>query len=113
MEFDRFSVGLLTTKLGAPQRSDVGDDSIQDAHMSHLADLHEDGHLLATGPLSHDHYRGMLLFKTDVATATELMLADPAVRSGWVDVMVIPGMVPGGAIHFTSTRFPRSMAEAR
>jgi hypothetical protein len=40
------------------------------------------------------------------------MRADPAVEAGWYDVTVIPWMVPGGAMHFTSTTFPRSMAEA-
>jgi hypothetical protein len=34
MEFDRFSVGFLTTKSGAPERSDVENDAIQDADMS-------------------------------------------------------------------------------
>jgi uncharacterized protein YciI len=59
MEFDRFSVGFLPTRNGAPERGEVGDDTIQDAHMSHLAALREMGHLLGAGPLSDGHYRGM------------------------------------------------------
>ena len=111
MEFDRFSVGFLTTRQDAPRKADLDDGAIQDQHMSHLAGLHACGHLLAAGPLSNDHFRGLLLFNTDADTATELMLADPAVRAGWFDVTVIPWMVPAGAMNFTSTRFPRSMAE--
>jgi uncharacterized protein len=53
----------------------------------------------------------MFLFQADVARARELMLADPAVHAGWFDVTVIPWMVPGDAMHFTRTTFPRSMAE--
>jgi uncharacterized protein YciI len=111
MEFDRFSVGLLTTRVGVPERTDRENDIIQDAHMSHLADLHESGHLLAAGPLSNEYYRGMLLFATDVATSQELMVADPAVQAGWFEVTVVAWMVPGGAMNFTATSFPRSMAE--
>lgn len=111
MNFDRLSVGLLTTNVDAPDRTDAEKDEIQDRHMSHLADLHNAGHVLAAGPLSNEHYRGMLLFDTDVETAKELLRADPAVQACWFDVTVVPWMVPGGAMHFTPTTFPRSMAE--
>jgi hypothetical protein len=40
-----------------------------------------------------------------------MMTVDPAVVAGWFDVTVIPWMVPGGALHFAPTLFPRSMAE--
>jgi uncharacterized protein YciI len=111
IEFEQLSVVLLTTSKGVPERDQREDDAIQDAHMAHLADLHEEGHLVAAGPLSHGHYRGMLLLRTDGPTSEQLMLADPAVRAGWFDVTVIPWMVPGGAMQFASTAFPRSMAE--
>jgi uncharacterized protein YciI len=111
MDFDRFCVGLLTTKAQTPESIDVENDAIQDAHMSHLADLHDSGHLLAAGPLFDSHFRGMLLFATDVEEARELMLADPAVHAGWFDVTMLPWMVPSGAMNFTSTMFPRSIAQ--
>jgi uncharacterized protein YciI len=111
MEFDRFCVGFLTTKPGVPKRSDADDEAIQDAHMAHLADLHEEGRLLAAGPLSNGHYRGLLLFDTDVGTAERIMSTDPAVVAGWFEVTVIPWMVPAGALLFEATQFPRSMAE--
>jgi uncharacterized protein YciI len=111
VDFDRLSVGFLTTSQSAPRREDLDDDATQDEHMAHLADLHESGYLLAAGPLSNDHFRGLLIFVTDVDTATELMMADPAVRAGWFDVTIIPWMVPRGAIEFTSAKFPRSLAE--
>jgi uncharacterized protein YciI len=111
MDFDRFCVGLLTTKAQTPERTDIENDAIQDAHMSHLADLHGSGYLLAAGPLFDGHFRGMLLFATDAENARELMLADPAVTAGWFDVTIIDWMVPSGALNFTSTTFPRSMAQ--
>jgi len=33
------------------------------------------------------------------------------VRAGRFDVSVAPWMVPGGAMSFASTKFPRSMAD--
>ena len=101
MDFDRLSVCFLTTRTDSPDRSASETDAIQDAHMAHLADLHEDGHLLAAGPV----------FRAGVEESEQMMLADPAVRAGWFDVKVVSWMVPGGALHFASTTFPRSMAE--
>jgi uncharacterized protein YciI len=112
MKFDKFSVGFLTTNVNAPQRSVEEDDVIQDQHMSHLADLHDAGLLLAAGPLSNDQFRGMLLFEVDAESAMQLMASDPAVKAGWFNVEVIPWMVPSGALQFASTTFPRSMREA-
>jgi len=111
MKFDQFSVGFLTTKPDAPARSEHEDADIQDAHMAFLSDLHENGQLLAAGPLVDPHFRGLLLVRADVDTAMQLMHDDPAVRAGWFDVTFIPWMVPAGAIHFSSTHFPRSVAE--
>jgi hypothetical protein len=37
---------------------------------------------------------------------------DPAVKAGRFEVKVMPWIVPAGAMSFSSTRFPRSVAEA-
>jgi hypothetical protein len=111
MEFDHFCFGLLTKKTIQPDRSDSENDAIQDAHMSHLADLHDQGLLLVAGPLSHDEFRGILIFTSDLDTATRAMLADPAVKADWFDVAVIPWMVPSGAMTFSPVPFPRSMSD--
>ena len=42
----------------------------------------------------------------------ELKEQDPAVQIGRFSVKVIPWMVPAGAMSFSPTRFPRSVAEA-
>jgi uncharacterized protein YciI len=112
MDFDRFTVGLLVLRDDAPLMSEAEAAGLQDAHMSHLADLHLSGHLPAAGPLFDDRYRGLLIFNADGETSRQLMEDDPAVRSGRFEFLVLPWMVPGGAVQFSTTTFPRSMAEA-
>ncbi len=46
MEFNEFTISLLVS--GPTPNSDA----FQDAHLAHLASLHEAGSLLAAGPLS-------------------------------------------------------------
>ena len=47
----------------------------------------------------------------DVERARALKDADPAVQAGRFDVIVMPWMVPAGAMSFAPAHFPRSMAE--
>ena len=51
MDFDRYTVVLLVTPENPPQLSEYEAARLQDAHLSHLADLHDRGELLAAGPL--------------------------------------------------------------
>ena len=46
MEFDEFTISLLVSGLTP------NSDALQDAHLAHLASLHDAGSLLAGGPLS-------------------------------------------------------------
>jgi uncharacterized protein YciI len=113
VQFDRLTIVLLTLRHDAPQLDEEASAVLQDAHMAHLADLHEAGHLLAAGPLADDEYRGLSIFKTDPEQARDLSERDPAVRAGRLAVKVIPWMLPAGAMAFSPTRFPRSIAEAQ
>jgi uncharacterized protein YciI len=112
MQFDRFSVALLILRPDAPQLDEAEASALQDAHLAHLADLHAAGHLVAAGPLSDEHYRGLSILKVGVEQARALKEQDPSVRAGRFAVHVMPWMLPAGAVHFTPTRFPRSVAEA-
>ncbi len=112
MQFDRFSVTLLIQRPDAPQLDEKAAAALQDAHMAYLADLHEAGYLLAAGPLLDNEFRGLSILNVDPERARELKEQDPAVRAGRFSVKVISWMVPSGAIGFSRTRFPRSMAEA-
>ena len=114
MQFDQFTIALLILRPEAPELDDAAADALQDAHLAHLAELHEQGHLLAAGPLlGDDVYRGLSILNVPPEEARGLKEADPAVRAGRYSVEVLPWMVPAGAITFSPTRFPHFVAEAR
>jgi uncharacterized protein YciI len=115
MEFDRFAVALLVLRPDAPRLDERAEDALQDAHLAFLANLHHTGALLAAGPLlgSDDRqFRGLSIFGVDPEQALALAQEDPGVRAGRYAIQVFPWMVPNGAMSFSPTRFPRSMAEA-
>lgn len=111
MDFDQFSVVLLILREDAPRLNEVETNRLQDAHMAHLADLHDAGYLLVAGPLSDERIRGLSILNVSPEMAKELKEADPAVQAGKFEVKVIPWMVPSGAMSFSPTVFPRSMSE--
>lgn len=112
MEFDRFTISLLILRPDAPELDEEGAAALQDAHMAHLADLHDAGHLLAAGPLlGDDKFRGLSILNVEPERARELKEADPAVRAGRFSVKVLPWQVPGGAMSFSPIHFPRSVTE--
>jgi uncharacterized protein YciI len=114
VDFDQLTVVLLVRGENVPDLTEEEERALQDAHLSHLADLHEAGHLAAAGPLRDpdSYYRGMSILTVSVDEARTLAEADPAVRAGKFRVIVLPWMVPGGALRFSATKFPRSIAEA-
>jgi uncharacterized protein len=112
VEFDSYTIVLLTLRPDAPDLDEEAAAALQDAHMAHLADLHEAGYLLAAGPLSDEKLRGLSILNVDPERARELKEEDPAVKIGRLAVNVIPWIVPAGAVSFSRTRFPRSVAEA-
>jgi uncharacterized protein len=111
MDFDRFTITLLVHRTDGPQLDSAAEAALQDAHMGHLADLHAAGYLLAAGPLFDERFRGLSILNVDPERARELNEADPAVKAGVYSIETIPWMVPVGAMQFSPTRFPRSMAE--
>ena len=112
MQFDQYTIALLILRPDAPELDDEAAAALQDAHMAHLADLHEAGHLLAAGPLSDEKFRGLTILNVEPERARELKEKDPAVQIGRFSVKVMPWVVPAGAMAFSPTRFPRSVAEA-
>jgi uncharacterized protein YciI len=114
MEFDRFTVGLLILRADAPKLSEEEENALQDAHMAHLAKLHDEGILLAAGPLlgsSDRDIRGLEIYRGSPEQVKVLADQDPGVRAGRYTHRFLPWMVPGGAVSFARARFPRSMAE--
>lgn len=113
MRFDQFSISLLVLRPDAPALDAAAEAALQDAHLAHLAGLHEAGHLLAAGPLSDERYRGLSILNVGPEEARRLKEADPAVQAGKYSVEIMTWMVPGGAMSFSPTHFPHSIAEAR
>jgi uncharacterized protein len=113
VDFDRLTIVLLLLRTDAPELDEEASAALQDAQMGHLADLHEAGRLVAAGPLDDEELRGLSVFNVGPEEARELSERDPAVRAGRLAVKVVPWMLPAGAITFSPTRFPRSIAEAR
>ncbi|HET8961192.1 YciI family protein [Nocardioides sp.] len=112
MDFDRYTVVLLLTPEHPPQLTEDERERLQDAHLSHLAELHDRGVLLAAGPLgdpaSSRHYRGLSILRCEPEEALRLKGEDPAVQAGVFELEAMPWMLPAGAMHFTTTTFPRS-----
>src|SRR2546425_726698 len=115
MEFDRFSIALLVLRPDRQRLDHEAEAELQNAHIAHLADLHEAGYSLAAGPLlrrTDETFRGLSILNVEPEKARALEERDPAVRAGRFSVKILPWMVPRGAMHFSHTRFPRSMMEA-
>ena len=107
LRFDELTAAFLVTG------SRPNDAQLQDAHLAHLARLHESGVLLAGGPLSDPagELRGLSLLNVPPDEARRLKEEDEAVRAGVFSVRVMPWMFPAGAVSFTPTFFPRSMKD--
>ena len=84
--------------------------------MSHIAQLHHAGQLLAAGPVlgaPDRELRGFSILNVDPDRGRELEEEDPAVRAGKYRIEVYPWLLPAGLIAFSAGRLPRSMAEAQ
>jgi uncharacterized protein YciI len=116
MDFDRYTVVLLVTPEHPPELTEEEAARLQDAHLAHLAHLHDQGVLLAAGPVGSPgdgrrYYRGLSILRCEPEEALRLKGEDPAVRAGVFDLVAMPWMLPAGAMHFTPTTFPRSAAD--
>src|ERR1700682_5071482 len=101
VQLDHFTVALLTLRPDAPKLDEDAAARLQDAHMAHLADLHEAGYRIASGPLSDEKFRGLSILNVEPEKARVLKEQDPAVRAGRFSVKVIPWMVPRGAVSYS------------
>ena len=116
MEFGRYTISLLMLRPAAPAFSEQEEAELQDAHMSHLAQLHQAGQLLAAGPVlgARDReLRGFSILNVDPERARKLKEEDPAVRAGKYRIEVYAWLLPAGLIAFSAGGLPRSVAEAQ
>ena len=93
MKFDRYTISLLMLRPDAPAFSAQEEAELQDARMSHLAQLHQAGQLLAAGPVlgaPDRELRGFSILNVDPERARKLKEEDPAVRAGKYRIEVYP-----------------------
>ena len=90
MRFDHFTIALSLRPPDAPLLDEQAAAAVQDAHLSHLANLHEAGWLLAAGPLEHPRYRGLSILNVEPERARELKAEDAAMRAGILSTVAIP-----------------------
>jgi uncharacterized protein YciI len=84
MEFDRYTIVLLLTPENPPELTEDERTRLQDAHLDHLARLHDQGVLLAAGPVGDPsgerYYRGLSILNVEPEEALRLKGEDPAIR---------------------------------
>jgi uncharacterized protein len=112
MDFDTFTVVLLTRPPDAPVLSEAEANAMQDRHLAHIAGLADTGALVAAGPVGDERYRGVSILTVPPEEALALKAVDPAVQAGLYELTALRWQVPAGAVRFERTRFPRSVAEA-
>lgn len=115
MDFDQYTIALLMLRDDAPILDEAAEAALQDAHMAHLADLHDQRSLLVAGPVlgpPERSLRGFSIFAADPDEARRLAEADPAVRQGRYRIETFPWIFPAGLVAFHPGRLPRSMTEA-
>ena len=96
MQFQRLTiVHLMTPATRPPDGPD--DDRIQAEHLAYLGGLRERGLVALNGPIRGGDttgFRGMTVYTVDAHEARALAEADPAVRAGWLDVVVDTWWIP-------------------
>ncbi len=114
MEFDRFTLVHLRTPVGDPP-DEATTASLMDGHLAHLAALHDEGRLIAAGPvLDPEHaLRGFAILVGPPDETRALMERDPGVVGGMFALDVFECIAPSGCLVHTEAAFPRSLAEAR
>lgn len=116
MDFDSYTIAFHVRNPDAPVIEEAAAATLQDAHLDHLARLHEEGIVLAAGPLLGDDneaFRGLTVLAADPDRAARLLADDPAVRAGRFTLKLLPWTIPAGAVTYARTRFPHSMTDVR
>jgi uncharacterized protein YciI len=114
MKLDRFTISLLIANPDAPGLDAAAASAMPDAHMGHLADLHDAGALLISGPVlgaPAQRLRGVSILGVEPEEAQRINERDPAIRAGLYSIETYAWLVPSRAMSFTPARFPRSMRD--
>ena len=96
MKFQRLTIVQLRTPAVAPPDS-PDDERIQAEHIAYLGGLRERGIVALNGPVRFKDspgFRGLTIYTVDVDEARAHALADPAVKAGWLEVVVDSWWLP-------------------
>lgn len=97
-EMDNYVVGLFVR--GPKWTPGITPEStkIQEGHMANIQRMADTGKLIVAGPFSgnNDTYRGMLIFKTTLEDAKQMVAEDPAVKAGRLTLELYPWFAAKG-----------------
>jgi uncharacterized protein len=74
---------------------------LQRQHLGHLAAMRAAGHIVAAGPFDSqpdESWRGLCIYREDLAEATRLARLDPSVRRGRLEVTALTWYTAKGAL---------------
>ena len=114
MEYEHFTLACMRTPAGPPL-DEARAAELQDAHLHHIATLHEEGRLLAAGPIldPERRLRGIGVLVGGMEETRELMESDPSVVGGLFELELFEWVTPAGLLRMTDAPVPHSVAEAR
>jgi uncharacterized protein len=101
MDIDAFTFVLLRRGPRADEYSDQELEEIQKGHLAFLDAMHEQGHLLLSGPFTDqddETKRGFCLYRTSVEDTMRLAEQDPALRAGRMSAEVMTWLTCKGAL---------------
>ena len=101
MELDRYTFVLLRRGPRAANYSEEELGEIQEAHLAFLDAMHEQGHLLLSGPFrdqDDETKRGLCVYRTSIDETKRLTEQDPAIRAGRMAAEVMTWLTRKGAL---------------
>jgi hypothetical protein len=105
MELECYSFVLLRRGPRADEFGDEELEQLQEAHLAHLAAMHERGVMAVAGPFSEqpdETWRGFCLYTVELDEARRLAESDPSVQAGRMAVEVFNWWTEKGALKFGS-----------
>lgn len=114
MKFNQYVLVQLGTPLDFHALPKDETRRLQDAHLAYVADLHDEGLLLAHGSAAGEdrHVRCFAIMTCDLATAKDVWAGDPAVQARRYVAEYDEWLVPQDMIIDGPGQPPRSVASA-
>ena len=100
-ELEQYAFVLLRRPEHAPELTEAEGDALQQAHLDYLQSLRDQGVLTASGPFDDqpdESWRGLCLLRATPEQARELLAADPLVRRGRLEPVVLTWQARKGDI---------------